>query len=259
METMNYDKIKNKSNAPFICFVTFILLGSGAVAYTLLNEQKPVVIGENPLVQVDSTNIETGKDINFQEIEFKIKSVSRTENNTSYKANIILPEISVQDVDLTDINTEIKNRFINKYDALQKDSDQNLENVFTYKVSYETHEIDIEDTKLLSIVLSETITAGTSDTFSSKKYGYVIDLNEKKLLTEDEAAPLILGYSYRNNVKETIKDYIIEKGIVKEENYNYSITGLEEFYIKDNEFHVIFNPNEPFDAKYGILDILILD
>lgn len=254
METMNYDKIKNKSNAPFISFVTFILLGSGVVAYTLINEQKPVIIGENPLVQVDSPNVQEEQPQN-KEIEYAIKSVSRTENDTSYKASIVLPEISVEDVDLTDINEQIKNRFVSKYEMLEKDTAGNLENNFTYKVTYKTYEIETNNTKLLSITIDETITAGKSDTFSSKKYGYVIDLGQRKILSQDEAAPLILGYSYRNDIKNTLKDYIVNNNIVSDEDYNYSITGLEEFYIKDNEFHMIFNPSEPFDEKFGIIDI----
>jgi len=253
METMNYDKIKNKSNAPFISFVTFILLGSGVVAYTLINEQKPVIIGENPLVQVDSPNVQEQPE--NKEIEYAIKSVSRTENNTSYKASIVLPEISVDNVDLTDINEQIKNRFVSKYELLEKDTAGNLENDFTYKVTYKTYEMETNDTKVLSILIDETIAAGKSDTFSSKKYGYVIDLGKKILLSQDEAAPLILGYSYRNDIKEALKDYIVDNNIVSEDDYNYSITGLEEFYIKDNEFHIIFNPSEPFDEKFGIIDI----
>jgi len=255
METMNYDKIKNKSNAPFISFIIFILFGSGVVAYTLINEQKPVIIGENPLVEVDSSNVQEEEE--KKELEYSIKSVSRTENNTSYKASIVLPEIAVEGIDLTDINDKIKNRFISKYEALEQDSAENLENDFTYKVSYKTYELVNNDTKILSVVLSETITAGKSDIFSSKQYGYVIDLNQKKILTQDEAAPIILGYSYRNDIKEALKEYIVGKNIVSEQDYNYSITGLEEFYIKDNEVHIVFNPSEPFNEKYGIIDITI--
>lgn len=255
METMNYDKIKNKSNAPFISFAVFIMLGSGVVAYTLMNEQKPIVIGENPLVEVNSSNVKEEEP--KKEISYTIKSITRTENDASYKAKIVLPEISIDDVELTDINEDIKNRFVTKYELLEQDTAGNLENDFTYKVSYETFKIEAKDTTLLSILISETITAGKSEVFSAKKYGYVIDLSEKKFLTEDEAAPHILGYSYRNDIKDNIKDYIVGNDIESEENYNYSITGLEEFYIKEDEFHIIFNPSEPFDEKYGIIDITI--
>lgn len=252
METMNYDKIKGKSNAPLIAFITFIVLGSATVAYALINEPKPTIVGQNALIDVDSSNVVEEKEL----VEYSIRSVSRTNNDTNYNSNIVLPEISVASVDLTDINEKIKTRFISKYEALEKDASDNVENTFLYKVSYKTYEKVIEGTTYLSIVLSEVITAG-GDEFSSKQYSYVIDLDEKQILTLEEAAPLILGYSYRNDVKNAIKDYITSKDILSEEEYNYSITGLEEVYIKDDEFHIIFNPEEPFSKEFGIIDITI--
>ncbi len=254
METMNYDRIKNKSNAPVIAFITFIILGSAIVAYGLINEKKPEVIGENnALVDVISKdNTQVKKDISYS-----VKSVTRSNNKSSYKSDITLPEISVENVELTDINEQIKNRFLNKYDSLEKEASGNLENDFTYKVTYKTYETDLEERKLISIVLYETIVANGKDVFSDKMYGYTIDLNSKVLLSSEDAAPYVLDYSFRKKIKEQIKDYIIAKGILKEADYNYSYTALEEFYISGNEFHIIFNPSEPFDSKYGIIDIVI--
>ncbi|MBR5227321.1 MAG: hypothetical protein IKV94_01615 [Clostridia bacterium] len=255
METMNYDKIKNKSNIGLISFVTFIVLGSGVVAYSLINEEQPRIIGENPLVEVSSPNVVDKEE--KKEINYTITNVSRTNNDSSYKSNITLPVIKIDEVDLTDINEEIKQRFLNKYDVLQENSDENFENEFLYKVNYKKYETKVEDTTLLSLVFEETITAGKTNTFSSKNYTYVIDLTQKKVLSQDEAAPLILGYAYRNKIKDDLKTYVIDNNIQGEEDYNYSITGLEEFYIKEEEFHMVFNPAEPFDEKHGIIDIII--
>lgn len=254
METMNYDKIKSKSNAPVIAFITFILLGSAVVAYGLMNEKTPDVVGENnALVDVvGQDNVTTAK-----EIEYSVKSVTRKNDKSDYKSNITLPEITVDGVELTDINEQIKNKFLNKYDALESEASGSLENDFTYKVTYETYETETKGNKILSIVLYEKIVANDSDVFSSKMYGYTIDLNEKALLTSEDAAPLVLDYSFRNKIKEKIKDYVISENIVKEEDYNYSYTALEEFYIAGGAFHIVFNPSEPFDSKYGIIDIEI--
>lgn len=254
METMNYDKIKNKSNAPIIAFITFIILGSATVAYGLINEKKPEIIGENnALVDVISKdNSQVNKDV-----EYSVKSITRKNDKSSYKSNITLPEISVENVELTDINEQIKNKFLNKYDSLEKEAAGNLENDFTYKVTYKTYETEFQNKKIISVVLYETIIANGKDVFSDKMYGYTIDLNSKVLLSSEDAAPYVLDYSFRNTIKEQIKDYIVSKGILKEADYNYSYTALEEFYISGNEFHIIFNPSEPFDAKYGILDIVI--
>lgn len=254
METMNYDKIKSKSNAPVIAFITFILLGSAVVAYGLMNEKTPETVNENnALVAV------MGKDnvVAAKEIEYSVKSVTRKNDKSDYKSNITLPEVTVDGVELTDINEQIKNKFLNKYDALESEAAGSLENDFTYKVTYKTYETETQGKKLLSIVLYETIVANGSDVFSDKMYGYTIDLNDKILLTSEDAAPLVLDYSFRNKIKEEIKEYIISKNIVKEEEYNYSYTALEEFYIAGGVFHIVFNPSEPFDSKYGIIDIEI--
>lgn len=255
METMNYDKIKNKSNIGLVSFVTFIVLGSGVIAYSLINEKQPTIIGENPLVEVSSPNVVDDEE--KEEINYTITNVSRTNNDASYKSNISLPLIKIEEVELTDINEDIKQRFLNKYDALHENSDENFENEFLYKVTYKSYETELGDTTLLTLVFDETITAGNSNTFSSKKYAYVIDLAQKQVLSQDEAAPLVLGYAYRNKIKEDLKSYIVDNKILSEDEYNYSITGLEEFYIKENEFHLVFNPSEPFDEKYGIIDIVI--
>ncbi len=254
METMNYDRIKNKSNAPVIAFITFILLGSAVVAYGLMNEKKPEVIGENnALVDVVSKDTEQAKDI-----EYVVKSVTRKNDKSDYKSNITLPEISVEGVELTDINEQIKNKFLNKYDALESEAAGSLENSFTYKVTYKTYETQTQEKKILSIVFYETIVANEKDVFSDKMYGCTIDINNKEILSSEDAAPLVLDYSFRNKIKEQIKEYIVSNNIVKEEDYNYSYTALEEYYISNGEFHIVFNPAEPFDKKHGILDITII-
>lgn len=253
METMNYDRIKNKSNAPMIMFITFILLGSVVVAYGLMNEKKPEVVGENnALVDVVSKDTEQAKDI-----EYAVKSVTRKNDKSDYKSNITLPEISVEGVELTDINEQIKNKFLNKYDALESEASGSLENDFTYKVTYKTYETKTQEKKILSIVFYETIVANSNDVFSDKMYGFTVDLTTKEVLSSEDAAPLVLDYSFRNKIKEQIKEYIVSKNIVKEEDYNYSYTALEEYYIEDNTFHIVFNPSEPFDSKHGIIDIEI--
>jgi len=45
--------------------------------------------------------------------------------------------------------------------------------------------------------------------------------------------------------------------MIKSDEYIYSYTGLEKYYIKENKFHLLFNPGELVDKKYSILDIII--
>ena len=45
--------------------------------------------------------------------------------------------------------------------------------------------------------------------------------------------------------------------MIKEDEFTYAITGLENFYIKDSKVHMIFNSEEIVNSKYGIIDITI--
>ena len=45
--------------------------------------------------------------------------------------------------------------------------------------------------------------------------------------------------------------------MIDSDKYNYSLTGLENYYIKDGVFHIVFNESEIVDKKYGVIDIEI--
>lgn len=68
---------------------------------------------------------------------------------------------------------------------------------------------------------------------------------------------MYFGSAYKETIKVALEDYVVNKGMIKKSEYTYSYTGLETFYIKDNKFHLIFNPDELVNNKYGILDITI--
>ena len=89
-----------------------------------------------------------------------------------------------------------------------------------------------------------------------KLYGYNVDLVTKKLITQDEAALAILGSTYKTIIKDTLKEYIVGKGLFTDETYMYSLTGLEEFYVKNDKLHIMFNPSEMGNNK-DYLDIII--
>ena len=54
METMSYNKIKKrKTNVGVYAYFLFIILGTTLVAYSIINEPKPTVLGEDPLKEVE--------------------------------------------------------------------------------------------------------------------------------------------------------------------------------------------------------------
>lgn len=258
MELMNYNRIgNNKSNTSVVMLLLFIILGSGIVVYGIMNEPKPKVLGENALVEVNS--IYTENAIEKKDIAYNITSILRTEKKTNYQASITVPQLEVDGVLLTDINNEIKQRFYTKYDDLSVQGENSLENTFLYKVKFQKYESEINNQKILSIVFTETITAKDNQTFSDKQYAYVINLNDRKILTQDDIGAMILGYNYRNILKSNIKVTVIQNGLMTEDNYSYSLTGIEECYVKDSVIHVIFNSGSNFDKLTKVLDIEVND
>ena len=45
--------------------------------------------------------------------------------------------------------------------------------------------------------------------------------------------------------------------MMNESDFTYATTGLEEFYIKDSNLHIVFNAGELVDKKYNVVDVTI--
>ena len=260
MELMNYERgSRKKSKAGLLGFVIFSCVGTASVFYLMKNEPEPKVLAENLYIPVGSVNIysekeETPKvDIYSEEflnnIEYKLSKEVKKDTKGNFKQNISVPKITIDDVSLDDVNETILNKFTERYEAVKEQSAA-LENKFTYKVTYNTYESKIEDKRLLSFTFYERIIddmAGKDMTY--KLYGITIDLATGKIVTQEDIAPTILGNTYKTTIKDAAKSYAISKKLFTEETYDYSMTGLEEFYVKDGKLHIMFNPNELGENK----------
>lgn len=260
MELMNYERRpKKKSKAGLFGFVVFSCVGTASVFYLMKNEPAPKVLAQDLFVPVGSVSIydePTDKpkvDIYSEEylnkIEYKVGKDVKKDTKGNFKQNITVPLITIDDVSLDDVNDKILNKFIERYEAVKEQSAA-LENKFTYKVTYNTYESKIEGKRLLSFTFYERIVddmAGKDMTY--KLYGITIDLATGKILTQEDVAPTILGSTYKNTIKEAVKNYAISKKLFDETNYTYSMTGLEEFYVKDGQLHLMFNLKELGENK----------
>lgn len=260
METMNYNRDNKKnSKAGIIGFVLFTCVGTAATFYMMANEPEPIVIGQDMYIPTTSTN--TGNvDIYSEEyvagIEYDIKNEISKSTSGKFKSNIAVPVISIDGDELTYVNNEILNKFLVRYNTVKKEV-QDLENTFTYKVTYNKYESKVDGKRILTFTFYERIiddATGTDVTY--KLYAYNIDLATRKVITQDEAAVSILGSTYKTIIKEQIKDFVITKGLFTEETYMYSLTGFEQFYVKNGKFHIMFNPGEMGENK-DYLDIAV--
>lgn len=260
METMNYDKISKKGiSAGLVSFILIIILGTGVVVYAMMNEPEPVTIGQDALVDVyEDKAVETiAKPL--ETINYKVSDTSINEKTGKLRAKAVIPKISIEGIELKEINENIYSKFETRYKVLEEENAKDLENKFTYKVTYKKYETDLYNgEKLISFTIYERIIddAKGIDTMY-RIYGYTINLNTRKILTQDDICPLLLGPTYKTIIRQQVKDYVVAKKMVKAENYIYSLTGLEEYYVKDGKFHIVFNSGDLVSKKYEHLDITI--
>lgn len=272
MEMMNYNKrSKKNSKIGLFSFILFAVLGTSMVFYMIKNEPKPVILGENMYIPVDSENIDGENSTNENEnnnevsiyteeylkaIEYKVKQNIKKETDGNMKLNLSVPSIYIDGKSLTEVNNKILAKFIERYDAVRAQS-ETLENKFTYKVTYNTYESMLNGRRVLSFTLYErTIDDMTGEETRYKLYGVTVDLATQQILTQDDIGPTILGSTYKNQIKSSVKEYLITKKIYKADNYSYTMTGMEEFYVKDGKLHIMFNPGE-LQTNKDYIDIII--
>ena len=259
METMNYNRDnKNNSKKGIAMFVTFSVIGIVACFYMIKNEPEPKVLGQDMYIKTTSENVDIYEEekIDISKIEYSIKNNTSKSTSGKFSSNIQVPALTVNQEKLVDINEEIFNKFAKRYNKVKSEV-TDLENSFTYKVTYNKYESTVNDKRLLSFTFYERIIDNsTGEDVTYKLYGYTIDLATKKVLTQDEAASAILGSTYKNIIKEKIKDYAISKGYFNSNTYSYTLTGFEEYYVKEKKLHIMFNVGEMGDNK-DYIDIII--
>ena len=263
METMSYNKIKKKNSGLGIyAFFTFIILGTSLVVYSIINEPEPTVLGKDPLKEVavyDEKAEETlgTSTIDVDEITYKVEDKASSTKNGNFSTNMTLPYISINGATLDEINTDIQNHYDQRAKALASQM-KSTENRFTYKVTYKVYENRINDRRIVSITVHERIVDNAAGTTTTDRVdAYNIDLSEAKILTQDEAASEVLGSNYSALIREQVKNTVIASKMILESKYNYTITGLEQFYIKESKFHMLLNEGEVVDKSYGVVDIAI--
>lgn len=263
METMSYNKVKKKNNNIGVyAFFLFITLGTGLVAYSIINEPKPTILGEDPLKNIEIYEEETEEvisenTINADEITYNVgeKAVSSKEGN--FSINMTLPSVSINGAELGELNTEIQKHYEDRAKALSEQM-KTAENKFTFKVTHKVYENKVGDMRIVSITIHERIVDNAAGTTTTDRVdAYSINLAEGKVLTQEEAALEILGSNYSALMREQVKSTVIASKIIEESKYDYTITGLEQFYIKENKFHILLNEGEVVNKSYGVVDIEI--
>ena len=262
METMHYSEKRKSSKGFVIFFLAFVIIGGAIIVFAMANEEEPVVIGKNEseiqrLVDVEAQEKEKEETkIKNQNITYEVSDVTHNDSsNTKIKSDITLPKITVEGEELTEINEEIDKEFTDIFAKL-KDQMKSVESKYTYIVSYNVYENMVDTDKILSVTIYQRVRDDSAKKNTTEKVStYNIDLATKEKITEFSVASSILGKDYKSIIKEKVQDHVVENNMMKEEDFTYAITGLEDFYLKDGVFHIIFNEEKLVDKKFGVLDI----
>lgn len=264
METMSYNKIRKKrtSSMGVYAFFLFIILGTGLVAYSIINEPEPTVLGKDPLKEINVYGEKTEETIskntvNVDDITCKVEDSQSSSKSGNFSINVTIPKVTINGALADNINSKIKEHYDERAKTLAEQM-KNAENKFTYKVTYKTYENKVGDKRIVSITIHERIVDNAKGSSTTDRVdAYNIDLAESKILTQEEAALEVLGSNYSALIREQVKSTVVSSKMIAESKYDYTITGMEQFYIKEGKFHMLLNEGEVVDKSYGVVDITI--
>ena len=264
METMRLTEKKKSSKGVIIGLLLFFIIGGTILFFAMRAEEEPAVVGSVPtstqtesLVDVEKENNNSYDD--NKKIEYNVVDKKITDNsNTKMKANITIPVISVSGTELSNINEEINKYYTEMFSSL-KEKMSSANSKYTYTVTYNVYDNMVGNNKIISVTIYERIVDDSAKKNTMDKIKtYNIDAATKENITQPSSiAQALFGKDYKTLIKNSLKDYVVEKKMMNESEFNYTYTGLNPFYIKNDEFHLVFNEGELVNEKYGVIDITI--
>lgn len=264
METMRLTEKKKSSKGVVIGLLLFFMIGTAILVLAVKTEEEPVTVGSSndtqtqSLVDVEQVDKENLKQKN-KNIEYNVKDSTVTDkSNAKMKANMTLPLISISNEEITTINEDINKYYTNMFSNLKKEM-ASATSKYTYKVTYNVYDNMVEENKIISVTIYERIVDDSAKKNTMNKIKtYNINAATKEQITQsNDIALTFFGKEYKTVIRDAIKDYVVSSKMIKEEEFNYTYTGVKPFYIKDGELHLIFNEGELVDTKYGVLDITV--
>ena len=112
--------------------------------------------------------------------------------------------------------------------------------------------------KILSLTIhSRTVDDEKQTSISDTITTYNINVVSKEKLTLGSIATDVLGKDYKSIIRSNLLNYVVSENMMSESDFTYATTGLEEFYIKDSNLHIVFNAGELVDKKYNVVDVTI--
>lgn len=249
METIRFTEKRKSTKWPAIIVMSFLIIGGCFVAYAIKNENNPRMLGFlSATVPTESHGLENVGQTDAQKLEqamnlnYEVKDISSIDKSKSnFVSDIHIPSIYVDGKEIAELNAKIQNEYVTRFDNL-KEQMAKAESNYSFNVTYTYFDNIVGLRKIVSLVIKQQIIDTDSNKVTSEKVNtYNIDLSSKATLTQSDVLLDLLGKDYKDIVKQQVKNYIINEKYATESNYKYEITGLENFYIQNSYFHIIFN------------------
>ncbi len=267
METIRFTERKKSTKWPAIFVMTFLIVGGCFVAYAIKNENNPKMLGlSGEIVTAESHGLEDVEQTDAEKLEqamglnYEVKDVSSSDKSvSSIVSDMHLPTLYVDGKEITELNAKIQSEYTERFNSLKEQMD-NVKSKYSFNVTYTYYDNIVGIRKIVSLVIRQQIVDTESQKITSEKVTtYNVDLSSKATLKQEDVLLDILGKDYKEVLKNTVKSYVISKGLATESNYNYEITGLENFYIQDAKLHIVFNTDTDkiVSKDSGVLDIEI--
>ncbi len=267
METIRYTERRKTTKIPAIVVAVFLIVGGSFVAYAIKNEDNPKMLGlSGEIKTTESHSLENVEPTDAEKLEqamnlnYEINEKSSIDKSTSkFVSDIHLPMIYVDGKEITELNASIQSEYTERFETL-KEQMKSAKSNYSFNVTYTYYDNIVGVRKIVSILIKQQIIDTDSQKVTSEKLTtYNVDLSSKKTLAQSDVVLDMLGLEYKDILKKQVKDYVVSNGYIKESEYKYEITGLENFYIQDSKFHIVFNTESDniIEDEKDIIDVEI--
>ena len=233
---------------------------SGIIAYSVINEPTPRVIGTNNFATVEEQNASqsiTDNKLVEVKVTFKDKE-DQDASNTKVTATYTLPMLYLDDEAYTVLNNEIENNARSVFATLKQPMIDVVESNYKFTVTNKVYDSVHTTKQIVSMVVTEKmIDDKTKNTTYLKVRSYNFNVTNREKISSYEAGLEVYGAEYKTKVTDAINSYLITRGMKSVSDSKYVYSGLENWYITDGEMHIMLNPKEAADEKFGVIDIAI--
>lgn len=267
METIRFTEKRRTTKWPAIFVTLFLIIGGCFVAYAIKFEDNPRMLGlSGEIITTETNGLEEVNQTDAEKLEqamnlnYEIRDISSVDKSTSnFVSDIHLPTLYVDGKELADLNAKIQGEYTQRFDTL-KEQMQQADSNYSFNVTYTYYDNIVGVRKVVSLVIKQQIIDTDSQTITSERVTtYNVDLSSKTTLAQADVVVDLLGKDYKTILRDQVKEYIINNGYATEDDYNYEITGLENFYIQDSKFHIVFNgESDNIADTTDVIDIEIL-